>query len=310
VIRIARKRASGTVGQNLSQLGQSSIMAAQALATAPSGRLLKVYLLTWGLFAVAALAYLAVLAWRPDMLFASAQRSLAAEPDPALRVATQALADLGGVRRSVSEIQNDVGQLKEGLEQHDQTEKGLEQRLTVLEERVATLPTLLTKPKASDKSSDKAQAQPRTQQAPRVIAAPEAGPAESASPAQSETPPAGIVASSLPAAGAAQSAPAIEFGAAVVKQASTPTASTLFAVQLGAGPSVNGLKARWKEITEKHGSALASLEARYVKPKTAGGPYRLLAGPLSTKADAERVCTEMSASRRECFAATFIGEPL
>ena len=54
----------------------------------------------------------------------------------------------------------------------------------------------------------------------------------------------------------------------------------------------------------------AALEPRIVPPRSDGGPYRLLAGPFATKADADRVCTEMGVGRNGCYVTTYIGAPL
>jgi len=64
-----------------------------------------------------------------------------------------------------------------------------------------------------------------------------------------------------------------------------------------------------KQLRERHGS-LASLEPRVVPPRSDGGPYRLLAGPFATRADADRVCTEMGVGRNGCYVTTYIGTPL
>jgi hypothetical protein len=97
----------------------------------------------------------------------------------------------------------------------------------------------------------------------------------------------------------------ITFGEPVVKRAG----AIAFAVQLAAGPSLPGLRQSWGQLRERHG-ALAALEPRVVAPRTEGGPYRLLAGPFATKADADRVCTEMNVGRNGCYVTTYIGTPL
>jgi hypothetical protein len=47
-----------------------------------------------------------------------------------------------------------------------------------------------------------------------------------------------------------------------------------------------------------------------VPPRAEGGPYRLLAGPLPSKADAEKVCADMGVGRKGCFSTGYIGQPL
>jgi hypothetical protein len=99
----------------------------------------------------------------------------------------------------------------------------------------------------------------------------------------------------------------ITFGAPVV----TPTRTTSFyAVQIGAGPSIDALRLSWSLLVEKHGETLGSLEPRVVSPRTEGAPYRLVAGPLTTKAEAEQVCAQMGVGRASCFSVTYVGEPL
>ena len=111
---------------------------------------------------------------------------------------------------------------------------------------------------------------------------------------------------SIPVPAPVQASAAIVFGEPVVTQ----TKAAAYAVQLSAGQSLDGLKLRWSQLAEKHGAMLAALQPRYAKPRSAGGPYRLLAGPLPSKADAERFCAEMGAGHNECFATLYVGEPL
>jgi hypothetical protein len=81
-------------------------------------------------------------------------------------------------------------------------------------------------------------------------------------------------------------------------------------VQLAAGPSLDALKLSWSLLAERHGAILATLQPRFVPPRNEGGPYRLVAGPLPSKADADKVCADMGVGRTACFSTTFIGQPL
>jgi hypothetical protein len=47
-----------------------------------------------------------------------------------------------------------------------------------------------------------------------------------------------------------------------------------------------------------------------VAPRAEGGAYRLLAGPVPTKADAERICSELRVGPKGCFATPYAGVPL
>ena len=111
-------------------------MAAQA-NHAPSGRF--IHLLTWGLLAAGGLIYLASLAWHLEIL-SPTQHQQTAEPDPALQASTKALLTRSGtVRRTVVEIQNDLGRLRSTIDQREAEEKAAQARLAALEERVTTM---------------------------------------------------------------------------------------------------------------------------------------------------------------------------
>jgi hypothetical protein len=287
-------------------------MATQALPNAPSRRFIKAYLFAWALLAAAALAYLATLTWRPSIFDISRTHPQPADTDPDLRAMSKALAEMGTVRHTVSEIQRDVGQLKETVEQREQEQKLVQSRISVLEERLAAPPVTVITPvaPAKQKASDKART-PVAQQGStnaHVIAVTEpATPAEQGvAPARSVVAPGVIVTGSIATPAPAQTAPAIVFGEPVITQ----TKAMGYAVQLSAGPSLDGLRTKWSQLAAKHGASLASLQPRYTKPRNAGGPYRLLAGPLPSKADADRVCTEMGAAHNDCFSTLYAGEPL
>jgi hypothetical protein len=303
-------------------------MAAHAVHHSRSGRFVKAYLLTWGILATGALTYLGSLAWQPELLATPPPRTQVAEPepDPALRTANKALAEVGTVQRSVGEIRRDVRQLKETVEQHEAQGKVIQSRLSALEDRATApdVPMAAAIPPAatpSSKAAEKARkaeatakAHVRTPAEPitttRVVTTIEGPtkPAAEAAPAQIET---GSIAQ-LP----------ITFGDAVVTTTTNnavvatatppvaPAAPSTYAVQLGAGPSLDALRLSWSMLVERHGAALASLQPRFVAPRNAGGPYRLVAGPLPSKAEAEKVCAEMGVGRNGCFSTQLAGEPL
>lgn len=267
-----------------------------------SRRFIKAYLTTWAVLAVGALAYLAVLAFQPP---AAPARPQVADPDPnqGIRAMTKALAEMGTMRRGISEIQKDVGQLRETVGEREAQDKAVQSRLTVLEERVATIDApqtaAVTAPKAKpgDKTATARKA-PEPRATAGIIVVPQ----------REATPPPGPGADGPPVplvTGSITPTEEITFGEPIV----TPTRASIFAVQLAASPSLQGLRQGWSQLVERHGS-LAMLQPRVVPPRNEGGPYRLLAGPLQTKADADRVCTEMGVGRNGCFATAYVGAPL
>ena len=121
-------------------------MVAQVSHRAPSGRFIRGYLLTWGLLAAGGLVYLASLAWHPDLFTPSQQTT---QPDPSLQAANKALAEIGTVRRTVTEIQSDLGRLKEHHRPARRRGAAPRRRASAaLEERVTTMATASAEPVA------------------------------------------------------------------------------------------------------------------------------------------------------------------
>jgi hypothetical protein len=295
-------------------------MAAQASHHAPSGRFIRAYLLTWGLLAAGGLTYLASLAWHPQ-LFSVQQRPQMAETDAGVQAANRALAEVGSVRRTVTEIQKDVGRIKDTIGQRELEEKAAQARLSALEDRVTTMATTPiaqatpeSAPTAKSRSSDKARATAEKRQTgaepPRApthiitltetpaVPVPAAKAQEGSPRAETQTAPPKIETGSIPAPAV------ITFGEPEV----TPARET-FAVQIAAGPSLDALRLSWSVLVDRH-SALGSLQPRFVGPRKDGGPYRLLAGPLPSKAEADKVCDAMGVGKQGCLSTPYIGDPL
>jgi hypothetical protein len=285
------------------------VMSAQAHTQ--SGRFIRVYLLTWGLLAAGGLTYLASLAWHVDFNLPQRQQQAAqpaVDPEQGLRVANRALAEIDNVQHTVGEMQKDLGRLKETVGQRDVQDKESQSRLAALEERVSTLatpPVVVTVPSAKQKSADKAKTaaekraseQRATSRIITVVEEPKPEPPAAATPPAA---PPKLETGSIPAA-----PPTITFGEPEV----TPVRQA-YTVQLGIGPSLDALRMSWLALRDQHGDALASLQPRFVAPRNGTGPYRLVAGPLTSKADADKVCAEMSMGHDTCFATTALGQPL
>jgi SPOR domain len=99
----------------------------------------------------------------------------------------------------------------------------------------------------------------------------------------------------------------IVFGEPVVKR--TAGGPREMAVQLAAAPSLEAVRQSWALLSEQYGM-LVALQPRVVAPREQGGVYRLLAGPLPSKADAERICSQLGIRGKACFATQYIGAPL
>jgi cell division septation protein DedD len=270
-------------------------MAAQSIppAPAPTARFVRVYLLIWGLLAVGGLGYLASLAWQPE-LFAQLGAAEPAETESPLRLANRALTEVGLMRVELGEVQHDVGQVRDAIAERTTQDKQVEARITALEERVASTPAAATPeaPPAEKPTTEKAK--PEKPHKPATATTAHAAPRQG--------PPPGIETGSI-----ASEQPAFAFGEPVV----TPAKSATYGVQLAAGPSLDAIRLSWTMLRERHASELAALQPHVVPPRADGtGSYRLVAGPLPSKADADKLCNALGVGRQGCFATTFVGQPL
>jgi hypothetical protein len=292
-------------------------MSAPAIQRAPSGRFSRTYYMVWGLLAAGGLTYLASLGLpivspgKPP-----AQQVAAIDPELGVRVANRALAEVGSVQQTVRAIQSDLGRLKDTVDQREVQERESQARLSAVEERLTALATppvaaeapqsphiISPKQKAAEKkaASDKRAAEQRA--GAHVVPVAE-GP--------SPTPPR----ATDPAPQAAADAPTIETGSIPASAATvtfgepqvTPVRQA-YSVQVAAGPSLDALRLTWNKLTQQHG-ALAVLQPRFVAPKPGSATYRLVAGPLASKADAEKVCQDMGVGHQGCLPTTSVGKPL
>lgn len=276
-------------------------MAAHIGQPTRSRRFIKVYLMTWGMLAVGAVAYLALLAFPQQA--AAPPPAETADRDPAKTAAPGANKALAEVQGSLTEIRKDVTQLQDAMGERAANEKSSQSRLTALEERVAGIEPPHTPPATapSPKPDKTARKLPDDVTTADILAktkeeTPTPPPAKAVPP-----PPAEPIQT-----GSINSKDDIVFGEAVV----TPATQKDFAVQLAAGPSLPLLRESWGQLLERHGSALATLKPRIVAPRSEGGIYRLLAGPVPTKADADRICAELGGGPKACFVTAYAGSPL
>jgi TolA-binding protein len=288
-------------------------MAAHIDQPTRSRRFVKLYLSTWALLASGALAYLAVLAFPPNI--DAPAPSVSVRPAKATstevtevkvrQVKTAEVKALAEMQGSISEIRKDVSQLQEAVGERVINEKAVETRLTSLEDRVSTIDSRPESPSAT----------PVTK-VPGITLLPAGEPRPSVEPPfkSIDEPSATALA---PAQGAPHEGASIEtgsippkaeivFGEPVVTRGGAPE----MAVQLAAGPSLQAVRQSWELLSERYGGTLATLQPRVVAPRGEGGVYRLLAGPLPTKADAQRICSQLGVGRKACFATRYAGVPL
>jgi hypothetical protein len=283
-------------------------MAAHIGQPTRSRRYIKLYLSTWALLASGALVYLAVLSFPPSAAVPAPQATVKPAKDTPTdmsevkvrQVKTTEVKALTEMQGSLSEIRKDVSQLQETVGERVVNEKVVQTRLNALEERVSTI----------DGQPEQAPAAPAAK-VPGISLLPTGGPRPAAEPPfKAVEEPMAITIAPPPSppieTGSIPPKAEIVFGEAVVTRASGPE----MAVQLAAGPSLQSMRQSWELLSERHGGTLGPLKPRVVAPRGEGGVYRLLAGPLPTKADAERICSQLGVGAKACFATQYAGAPL
>ena len=265
------------------------------------------YVAAWLLLGAVATAYLAVLAARPDMLVASAR------PPAAFVPASQATS-LAAIQRSLAGLEDDVNRLKSSAQVQDQREKALVERVSVIENRISGMAVSALAP------------------APTTAATTPAAPATTASAldprrplriiASAPTPPEAKAADAKRSGrDAAKLDGRLEAPAAVALPAPVPVSTiqtgTLpepvaagrpMGIRLASLPSVAALRLNWDLLTERHQTALKSLQPRYSGSDTTS--YQLVAGPLPNAAEAQKLCQSLKARGVSCTPAEFTGEGL
>jgi SPOR domain len=276
-------------------------MAAHIGQPTRSRRFIKVYLMTWAMLAVGAVAYLALLAFPQQA--AAPPPDETADRNPAKTTAPGPDKTLAEVSGSLTEIRKDVTHLQDAMGERVANEKSHQSRLTALEERVTGIEPPQTPPATapSPKPDKSARRLPDDVTTADILAKTKE---------ETATPPPVKIAAPPPVApietGSINSKDEIVFGEAVV----TPATTKDFAVQLAAGPSLQVLRQSWSQLVERHGGALATLKPRIVAPRSEGGIYRLLAGPVPTKAEADRICAGLGVGPKACFVTAYAGSPL
>jgi len=283
-------------------------MAAHIDQPTRSRRYIKLYLSTWALLASGALVYLAVLSFPPNAPAPAPQATVKPAKDTPTdmsevkvrQVKTTEVKALTEMQGSLSEIRKDVSQLQEAVGERVVNEKVAQTRLNALEERVSTIDGQPEQPPAAP-----------TAKVPGISLLPTGGPRPTAeSPFKAVEEPVAVNIPPPPSppieTGSIPPKAEIVFGEPVVTRASGPE----MAVQLAAGPSLQSVRQSWELLSGRHGGALGALKPRVVAPRGEGGVYRLLAGPLPTKADAERICSQLGVGAKACFATQYAGTPL
>lgn len=298
--------------------------------------LLTPYAIMWSMLGTLGLGYLGVAIFAPDVLEELTPPSRLVERQRAeteasmLRVST----DVNGLRSSYAQLQLDLAKVKGDVNAGAGQSSSFETRIATLEDQVRQLQTqapaapseqappakvseldtpdeitaadpksLSKAPPAPDKTKTAAVVDKKPKsQSPKIInsTAKNDGAIET-----------GSVNAKKSAANAGDDGKkdgkdgVISFGPAVVKPAAKPVG-----IRVASGSSVDGLRLSWSLLSENH-DALKTLKPRYVDSGDAINPsFDLVAGPVKTKAEAQRLCKKLTAQNVPCTVGDFKGEDL
>jgi hypothetical protein len=173
--------------------------------------------------------------------------------------------------------------------------------------------------KSDSKPTDSAKKDPASAQNTTTIAkapAPKPEPTPPVAPKKAEPKPTVKTASKPKAAPAKKAkietasvdrkAAVIDFGPAVVTTATKP-----IGVRIATGPSVDSLRLSWSALADRHGPSLTKLTPRYMTGIGATGlTYDLVAGPMSTEAEAQSLCQRLASSGVRCSIGEYTGNAL
>ena len=91
----------------------------------------------------------------------------------------------------------------------------------------------------------------------------------------------------------------------------TATGTKPVGIYIGSGPSVDSLRLSWSLLSDRNAEALKPLEPRYTTGIDANGlNYGLVAGPLRSTAEAQKLCKDLAAKAVTCRVGEFTGEAL
>jgi hypothetical protein len=272
------------------------LSAAPVAPAVRSSRLAPLYVAFWGCMGALALAYLALLAVRPDLaqLLIPGPGRVTPEGNRGSRAMAKEPADFEEMKRSLASLQTQLDEIRQAETVREGRELELLGRLAALERagRVAEGEPVPASQQAAAgglaaKSKMLSGGTVRGTVEDRPMKITKLGPASSPSSANS------IVAQTAPVAVAAQ-----------------VPASRALGVEIASGPSLDALKMSWQMLSEAHRPALQELEPRYVELRSDPASFALIAGPVATSEDAVKICERLRTKKVACSITAFSGQPL
>jgi hypothetical protein len=279
----------------------------------------SLYLVSWLAVASVGLGYIALATARPDILVSILPiAEPASEQAASVKGNDELTEEIAALRKWIHELQHELAATRSTLQDQVAHSGAVVQRLAAAEERLATLIEVRdTQPPAGRGTVQRV---PGRAQAPAASPArtAQAAPAEDAAPAPAVPAPAVPAVANLNvingatasiATGSVPSAPptAPSFGPARV----VPAPANQRAIEIGAGESLDNLRAKWGELSRRDAQTLGALSPRYrLSADGRAAPFTLLAGPFDNSAEANRACSTLRTKGISCRVGAYAGNAL
>ena len=288
------------------------------------------YVVIWSMFGALSLGFLMVLGLAPEWLDDLRPVSFGdPQSNQGQRAAARMAADLDQMKNNIAQVQLELSKVKTDVELQGTHQSLIKEQVASLETRIsaglpaaaletATPPTSQQQQaqtqapaqSAQSGSSDAVKSPVKTLKVINADTKAAGAPLETGS--VSGQAPKAVKAAATQAKVAADKASvdkAISESAAF-STAVTPAPRPL-GVKISTGASVESLRLSWGLLAERHADALTNLEARYTTTGDAANPtYDLVAGPISSKADAGKVCKTLIQRGVPCTVSGFSGDAL
>jgi hypothetical protein len=288
---------------------------APAMAHAPvRQRSMSAYVAIWLALATGGLAYLGIVALRPDLVGAGKSDSAAAGAQVA-----ELTGQLATTKGWLRDLQSELGETRRQLSAEREKTNRLNEQLASAEQERTDLVQALEKHASATAAANAVE---------NTAAAPEANPnppatmrlSTAAPVAPKKAPPktAPVVtgaidtdtsASEKASANEKGSAPAasIAFGAPkVVAAPANPTG-----IEIADSESLDGLRQSWASISAANTDVMRRLSARYrISAAGKDKPFTLLAGPFPSPAEARKACVSLKARGVACRVGDFVGNAM
>ncbi len=257
----------------------------------PAPALSPGYVTVWAILAALALAYLALLVVRPDL----AERLLAPpavgspEDNRGQRALTKALAEIKDLRQTAKVLERELAEVRAAMAASEIRDTALTARVATIEAALQKLASPAGGPQIVSPASqpgDPLASAP----APRVIGHVEDRPTKATREARPAEPPRIAATTVAPTVG-------------------TKSASGV-GIQIASGPSLDAVRLSWQLMQETHKAAFKALEPRVVEVPGDPPSFKLIAGPLSTGDEAEKLCVRLRQRRTTCTVHPYAGKPL